>query len=274
MLVTITFQDRTLNTIPPSQPESAEQRTERQMRLCAEMADLAAQLARAAAARALAAKPEESSPSAAPAAEPPSITAAESQSITAAEPPSITSAEPPSITSAEPPSIPTPGTPAPRARATATGPRTPSIKIPSCKPIDPALLFIRLVATMRACIALEARLAAGLAGLAGRPRAAAGAAPADSRRALLIEGLRHITENLPARAERLREATSHADQCLEADPDHSFDVSDLICTICDDLGIDIDFARLPDKFLPPIPKSIDPNMNIDDLIERRATYPP
>src|SRR3984885_2812705 len=63
-----------LNAIPPIRPNEADERTARHLRLCAELADLAMQLARAAAARSLV---DWAEPEAAPTAEPQSTQAAE-----------------------------------------------------------------------------------------------------------------------------------------------------------------------------------------------------
>jgi hypothetical protein len=57
---------RTLNAISPCQPPQADERTSRHLRLCAELADLAMQLARAAAARTLADWAEPEAPATAP----------------------------------------------------------------------------------------------------------------------------------------------------------------------------------------------------------------
>jgi hypothetical protein len=201
------------------------------------MADLAAALARAAAARALAAERGEPDDPA-----------------ERGEPGDPQAADP------QPPPA-APRTSEPHA---ATRPRdTDFVRLPSCKAIHPALLFIRLVATMRACITLEARLAAAAAPAAPRaPRA-------DPRREILREAFRHVTQNRPDRAEQLRELDTGLDALLEADPAQTRDVPEILCTTCDERGIDIDFARLPDKFLRR-----DPAMQIAARIEHRANYPP
>ena len=69
MLSLLTIQSpKPLNAIAPSQPQEAAERTTRHLSMCAELADLAMQLARAAAARALTdwAEPEQSPATAEP----------------------------------------------------------------------------------------------------------------------------------------------------------------------------------------------------------------
>jgi hypothetical protein len=201
--------------ITPTEPDSANPRTARHLRLCAEMADLAADLARAAAARAL-----------------------------------LELTEPPATPEPAPEPAPEPS-PAPVAARAAT-PRRPSgtsLRIPSCKPVSAALLFTHLVATMRACIELEARLAAALT----TPSAAAAAQAPDPRRDVLSRAFRHILQDHPGRAQLLRQTTEQFEAHLAADPAQTTPHSDILCTIADDLGIEIDFAHLPDEFLgiPP-----------------------
>jgi len=125
------------------------------------------------------------------------------------------------------------------------------------KPATAAQIFVRLTAAVRACITLEARLAAGTAGTAR-------AAPrhSDPRRAPLLDGFRLITKNHPDRIDLLRQATADLDEDLAADPGQERDIPEIFFAIADDLGIQIDLATLPDQYLGgPIP---DP----------RATSPP
>jgi hypothetical protein len=201
-----------MNTTPPIQPEQPEERTARHLPLCAELADLGMQLARAAAAKTLAewAEPE--------------------------QPPT---AEPLSNQPAEPLSEPAP-TP---KRTASTAPR---------KPTDPALLFTRLVAAVRDCIALEARLAAATTPAAAR--AASLQLRADPRRAPLRDAFRLVTENHPDRPELLRETTARLDEELAADETQSIDAPTLFFDICEELGIEIDFANLPDEYLDFAPE--------------------
>jgi hypothetical protein len=191
------------------------------VRLCAELADLGMQLARAAAAKTLAewAEPEQ----------PPT-----------AEPLPNQPAEPlpsqPAETLSEP-------TPAPKRTAGPAAAR---------KPTDPALIFTRLVAAVRDCIALEARLAAAVTPAAAR--AASLQLRADPRRAPLRDAFRLVTENHPDRPELLRETTARLDEELAADETQSIDAPTLFFDICEELGIEIDFANLPDEYLDFAPE--------------------
>jgi hypothetical protein len=191
------------------------------------MADLAATLARAAAARALAAEQGE----------PEEPQAADLEPEPAREP---------------------------RAMPAATRPHAQAsfLRLPSCKAIHPALLFIRLVATMRACITLEARLA-------GAAPAASRTPHADPRREKLREAFRHVTQHRADRAEQLRHLDTRLDEVLAADTAQTRDAPEILCTICDERGIDIDFAHLPDKYLRR-----DPAPEMASRIEPRANYPP
>ena len=217
---------KTLNAIAPCQPPEAAERTARHLRICAELADLAMRLARAAAARTLA---------------------------DWAEPEAPPSAEPPMAKTAEPPANPAA---APR-RSTATA---------SHKPTDPAVLFTRLAATVRDCIALEARLSAGI-GAAVAPRTLR----ADPRRTPVREAIGASLGNHPDRAEFLREATARLDEHIAADPGQAIDGADLLVDLCEELGIEINLARLPDKYLFALTRTID-----DDEAPPtpRATSPP
>jgi hypothetical protein len=124
--------------------------------------------------------------------------------------------------------------------------RAPTCNAPTCKPVDPALLFTRLAATVRDCIALEARLAAGAP---ASPRAAALFRRADSRRAPLREAFRRVTKDHPDRTELLREASTRLDEELAADPAQSTNATSLFFALCEELAIVIDFATLPDEYL-------------------------
>jgi hypothetical protein len=220
------------NVAAQTRPEEAADRTTRHLRMCAELADLGMQLARAAAVRALAGASEPEVPP--------------------------TDSRPPS------PTEPAPAT-APRAATTYF--RAPTLKAPTCKPIDPALLFTRLAACVRASIALEARLTAGT------PRTASLALRADPRRAPLQDAFHRITASHPERATLRREATTRLDEQLAADSNQAIDLPTLLFGICDDLAIEIDFATLPDKILNLIPDE-PPGDDDDDAPDPRATSPP
>jgi hypothetical protein len=235
--------------------------------MCAELADLAMQLARAAAARTLAdwADPEEPpapAEHATPAVEPHSTQTAEPPSPQAAEP------SPPRETAAH-------ANPAPTRRA--YGPRLslPRLSLPRLslpRPTDHALLFTRLAAVVRDCITLEARLAG--AGLA--PHRASNTRtqplPADPRRALLREILGRAVEKHPARAALNRDITTRLDQHLQADPDQTLHPTEILEKICNEFQIEPDWANLPDEFLDAICEGLeDPG---EDAPDPRATSPP
>jgi hypothetical protein len=213
------------------------------------------QLARAVAARALIdwAQPEESAPAAEPQDNNP-----EPQDNNAE--PQDNNAEPEPSPTPEPPANPTPATA--RLRTAGT-----YLRAPTCKPIDPALLFTRLAATVRDCIALEARLAAGTA-------PPSFTLLADPRHASLREIFRVVTENLPDRAGLLRETTTQLNETLAADPNHTIKLREILFTICDDLGIDIDFATLPSEYLDLIADTEIIDAEIDDPPDPCATSPP
>jgi len=245
------------------------------MRMCGRLADLGMQLAEHAAARALAAglDPEDERPPA----EPPCTTTAEPPCTTTAEPPSTTIAETPPTPTADPPCL----APAAPARTATAEPSAEAeiaeidailrrarlwLRTPGCKAIDPALLFTRLAATVRDCIALEARLAAGLIPGITAPRRAANAGPpraSDPRRAFLDEAFEFITKTHPDRTALRRQAAALADGALPADPSEPIDLHLLLFTICDELDVEVDFAHLPDKYLgladdPPDPRATSP----------------
>jgi hypothetical protein len=177
--------------------------------MCAELADLGMQLARAVAARALTDWTE-----------PPEQAAPESEPTPAPD---------------------VPARAAPSLRTTGA-----TLRAPSCKSIDPALLFTRLAATVRDCIALEARLAAGPA---PTPRALSRTLRADPRRTRLRETFNQITKHHPDRTELMRDITTRLDEALAADPTQTTQPPEIFFTICDQIGIDIDLATLPDEYL-------------------------
>ena len=225
------------------------------MRMCAELADLAMDLARAAAARTLADWAEPSEPQ------------DDQQIIQTAEPPLIQPAEPQADREAAPHANP--------ARSLSARPATTA----SAKPTDPALLFTRLAAIVRHCIALESRLAASAAGISsaagtsnpGGTSRAPTRQPPDPRRPKLQEALRLVTTGHPDRAALLRETTARADEHLAADPDQTIEIPDLLINICEELGIEINFKTLPDEFLFT---TYDPVDFDDSAPDPRATSPP
>ena len=225
----------------PIQPTEADARTARHLRICAELTDLAMQLARAAAARALTnlAQPEPS-----PAPEPPPVPAAAPQSHPETTPQS---------------------NPAPRRAAANVA------RLYAYKPTDPAVLFTRLAATVRDCIALEARLAAGPGGTS---RAITLQLRADPRRAPVREAFREAIKNHPDRADLQRETTTRLDEVLAADPDQTITLGNLLFDICNELDIEVDLSTVPDEFLTSYVDPTDPAEDVTTAPYPRATSPP
>jgi hypothetical protein len=223
--------------MPPCPLESAEERTARHLRVCAELVDLGMDLARRAAARART-----------------GLTDPEEQ---------LAAPDPATLAPADAPSEPAPVATLRRAAGTC-------LRAPACNAVDPALLFIRLAAAVRACVALEARLAGDHQ---TTPRAAAPSRHADPRRACLLDGFRLVTKNHPDRIDLLRETTTRLDEELAADLDQKAEISELFFTICDAVGIEIDLAKLPDIYLGILPD--DPAYNIQhNAPSPRAPSPP
>jgi hypothetical protein len=199
------------------------------------------QLARAAAARALADSVEPKQP-----------LASETQSISAAAPPSDQEAAPHS-------------NPAPTRRAAAHPTGT-----TSCRRIDPALLFTRLAAIVRYCITLEARLTAGTT---PTPRATS-QRPVDPRRAPVYELFERTFENHPDRANLLRETTTRLDEQLAADPHQTLGVGNFFFDICAEFGIELDYSSLSDELVFSYVQAAGPSEAVRRAIDPRATSPP
>jgi hypothetical protein len=205
--------------------------------MCAELADLGMQLARRAAAIALAhwAEPE------APPAE-----------------------ESPPEPAPEPPTDPAPAARPLRAAGI-------SLRALTCKSSDPALIFTRLAATVRDCIALQVRLTAGTS---TTNRGTTLALRADPRRAPLRDIFDRITKHHPDRTELVRETIARIDADLAADPDRILELSGLFFGICEDLGIEPDLATLPDEFLGFVYEPPARTEPVTDGPDPRATSPP
>jgi len=157
--------------------------------------------------------------------------------------------------------------PAPQASPAPTSRRAASpTATASHKPTDPAVIFTRLAATVRDCIALEARLSAG-ATATPRDRTR----PADPRRTLLNDALRKATKNHPDSAGLMREATTRLDEQLAADPDQTIHPGRLFFDLCEELGIEPDYAKLPDAI---IFGAYGPADQDEDEPDPRATSPP
>ena len=168
-----------------------------------------------------------------------------------------------------PPAEDTPPEPAPAAKPLRAAGL--SIRALSCKSSDPALIFTRLVASVRDCIALEVRLTAGASTTS---RGATLALRADPRRAPLRDIFDRITKHHPDHTDLVRETIARIDADLTADPDRTLELSSLFFGICEDLGIEPDLATLPDEILgftyvPPVRTK--PVTNAPDP---RATSPP
>jgi hypothetical protein len=222
--------------------------------MCAELADLAMQLARAAAARALTDLAE---PEAPPPADP--------QTTQTPEPALLPAAGPHQAQETAPHA-----NPAPARRAYIPHLSPPRLSLP--RPPDPALLFTRLAAVVRDCIALEARLAAGLTPARATRTTPAPPPPADPRRTLLREILRRAIEHHPARAALNRDITTRLEEHLEADPDQALHPTQILEFICDEFQIEPDWANLPDEYLDAICEGLeDPG---EEAPDPRATSPP
>ena len=141
----------------------------------------------------------------------------------------------------------------------------------SYKQIDPAVLFTRLAAVVRDCIALEARLTAGTGATA---RAITLQLRADPRRAPVREAFRDAIKNHPDRAELSRETTTRLDEQLAADPDQTIGLGNLLFDICNELGIEVDLATVPDEFLTSYSDPTDPGEAVTNAPYPRATSPP
>jgi hypothetical protein len=180
-------------------------------------------------------------------------------------------AEPAAAAAAEPPITPAPEPPADAETAPAATPRRPAVYVArptAAKPTDPAILFTRLAAVVRDCIALEARLARAPA---EAPAARALLLRADPRRAHLREAFHHITANLPDRAALNRDIAARLDEQLAADPDQTIDPINLLDALCAEFGIELDLATLPDEYLFGASEMTD---EADDDFDPCATSPP
>ena len=198
--------------------------------MCAELADLAMQLARAAAARTL-----------------------------------DSWAEPDPESSPTQPAEPRPEPDAPQA--------SPRAQTPTHRQTDPAVLFTRLAATVRDCIALETRIAAN----APNPQTATRAAAlrADPRRTPLRNAFAYILKNHPDRAHLHPQTSARIDDELTDDPDQTIEPAFLLCSLCQEYGIEIDWAHIPDEFMfmPPPPSK--PRDDQDgEAPDPHATDPP
>ncbi len=237
-----------MNPTPPNQPDEAAQRTAHNLRVLAELIDLGMQLARAAAAQALARLAEPEAP------------AAEERE-----------AEPPP----DPPEKPPSERPANAAPATPRGATFRALT--SLKPIDPALLYIRLTTAICSCIALQTRLAQNPA---NQQTTLDPAIRADPRRIPIREGFRIVLYRNPDYTPLIRETSARLDEELATDPERTRTISELLTAICEDLGIEIDYSKLPNEYLSVQPEDITqeeidtPIFDWERALQPRATSPP
>jgi hypothetical protein len=173
-------------------------------------------------------------------------------------------AEKASIDQAEPATPEPPKTEPARQPATPVAPTTddrqpaPGLSTKGLTRISPALLFTRLCACVISIIELECRIAAGAAATA-----AATFTGGDPRRHTLRRGFGIVLENHEYRGELNRRTEALMNVALTADPDRKRAVHEIFWQICDELGIPIDLATIPDEFI---------NMSQD--AEPPATGPP
>ena len=253
MLTHLTRGTISLNAITPP-PEDDAARTQRHLRMCAQLSDIAVRLACALGMKAIAnveqaESPAEPDPAFEPAPEPEAQPAPEAN---------------------------------PLAKS-ATARRAPALyaRIRTCGPIDPGVLFNRVAATARACIVLEARLAAGILAPASasapttRPAepAAAAALRADPRRTQLRDAISYLTVNNPYRTELLREATHRIDADLAADPEQILNLTALLDRLCKSLDVVLDYSKIPDPILDILAYEEDLESN-QDPPDPHATPPP
>ena len=118
----------------------------------------------------------------------------------------------------------------------------------AAKTPDPGLLFARLSTAARQAIALEARIAAGPAP-ARRGTSGASRPPRDERRATLRKVLNDATEHHPYRTTIRRDITDSIEAQIAADPAGEIHMGDMLDTICEYLGIEIDWSKLSDEVL-------------------------
>jgi hypothetical protein len=156
--------------------------------------------------------------------------------------------------------------------------RPPSTGTTTRKPADPVQSFLRLAAAVCQCIALEARLALGP--ITTGSRLVPPALRADPRREPLIKTFREITEHTQDRAAVRSDFTIRLDEELTADPDRILSLPELFFPLCDEMGVEPDINKLPDAIIGMDPcTTYDPNPAISDDDPDfnpipRATSPP
>ncbi len=130
---------------------------------------------------------------------------------------------------------------------------------------------------MRDCIALEARLAQNPA---SQQTSLDAAIRADPRRIPVREGFRIVLYQDPDYTPLIRETSARLDEELAADPERTRTISELLIAICEDLGIEIDYSKLPNEYLSVQPEDITqeeidtPIFEWEKGLPPRATSPP
>ncbi len=110
----------------------------------------------------------------------------------------------------------------------------------------PATLFTQLASVVRHAITLECRIAAGRGALAPQTQA-------DPRRAKIRRAIRQATQGHFGRADLLEEADELLEAELALDPDGTTSLPDLLATICEDLGFELDYEKLEAELAAPDP---------------------
>ena len=88
------------------------------------------------------------------------------------------------------------------------------------------------------------------------------------------EAFREAIKNHPDRADLQRETTTRLDEALANDPDQTISVGNLLFDICNELGVEVDLATVPDEFLTSYVDPTDPAEDVTTAPYPRATSPP
>jgi hypothetical protein len=134
-------------------------------------------------------------------------------------------------------------------RAAAEVQKAPSEDTPKRRRPDPNLLFVRLSAMVRACIAQHARLAAGKIPAAPRARRPTSQPGTDPRRHQISAILHDAIEDSPkpkeVRAEIHKAVEPIIDEYLASDPLMRHAGGSAVIDICQEFDIPFDPARMP-----------------------------
>jgi len=140
-------------------------------------------------------------------------------------------------------------------RAAVEAQQPPSEDTPKQRRPDPALLFIRLSAMVRACIAQHARLAAGKIPAAPRTRRPTSPPGSDPRRHPISAFLHDAIEDSPkpkeVRAEIHKQVEPIIDEYLASDPAMVHAGAGAVIEICQEFDIPYDPARMPAQLRYP-----------------------